>query len=206
MKKSILLSVAVLLAATLSAENVININLADYQLTDANSTAVLADNELTVSYDLGAWGASGVEFALDNLADITNIGFDFKGDASVETWVSFFPYLKDAAGNRFVSTAADLNISTWMSEWSTKKYMPADALWTTATPQLPYVAIGFLANPGEPTAATFAIRNVQVFTEGVESALTNTQADTKATKVIENGQVYILRDGVRYNLLGAVEQ
>ena len=36
MKKSILLSVAVLLAATLSAENIININLADYQLTDGS--------------------------------------------------------------------------------------------------------------------------------------------------------------------------
>lgn len=206
MKKSLLLSVAVLLAATLSAENVININLADYQLTDANSTAVLTDDVLTVSYDLGAWGASGVEFALDNLSDITNIGFDFKGDASVETWVSFFPYLKDAAGTRFVSTAADLNISTWMSQWSTQKYMPADALWATATPQLPYVAIGFLANPGEPTAATFAIRNVRVFTDGTGSALTNTQVPTKAIKIIENGQVYIFRDGVRYNLLGAVEQ
>ena len=134
MKKSILLSVAVLLAATLSAENIININLADYQLTDANSTAVLSGDSLIVSYNLGAWGASGVEFALDNLDNITNIGFDFKGDASVETWVSFFPYLKDAAGMRFVSTAADLNISTWMSEWSTQKYMPADALWATATP------------------------------------------------------------------------
>lgn len=206
MKKSILLSVAVLLAATLSAENVININLADYQLTDANSTAVLSGDSLTVSYDLGAWGASGVEFALDNLDNITNIGFDFKGDASVETWVSFFPYLKDAAGTRFYSADANLNISTWMSEWSTKKYMPETPLWVEATPQMPYVAIGFLANPQNPTAATFTIRNVQVFTDGTGSALTNTQVTAKATKIIENGQVYILRDGVRYNLLGAVEQ
>lgn len=37
----------------------------------------------------------------------------------------------------------------------------------------------------------------------IQTALTNTKAETKAVKMIENGQVVILKDGVRYNVLGA---
>ena len=36
------------------------------------------------------------------------------------------------------------------------------------------------------------------------TALNDATIATKATKVIENGQLYILKDGVRYNALGAV--
>ena len=37
----------------------------------------------------------------------------------------------------------------------------------------------------------------------IQTALTNTKAETKAVKMIENGQIVILKDGVRYNVLGA---
>ena len=37
----------------------------------------------------------------------------------------------------------------------------------------------------------------------IETALSNTKAETKAVKMIENGQIVILKDGVRYNVLGA---
>lgn len=36
----------------------------------------------------------------------------------------------------------------------------------------------------------------------IETALSNTKAETKAVKMIENGQIVILKDGVRYNVLG----
>ncbi len=36
------------------------------------------------------------------------------------------------------------------------------------------------------------------------SALENVQVEVKATKVIENGQLFILKDGVKYNVLGTV--
>ena len=36
------------------------------------------------------------------------------------------------------------------------------------------------------------------------TALNDATIATKATKVIENGQLYILKDGVRYNALGTV--
>ena len=41
-----------------------------------------------------------------------------------------------------------------------------------------------------------------IATEG--SALENTQVTEKAIKVIENGQLIIIKNGVRYNALGAV--
>lgn len=37
------------------------------------------------------------------------------------------------------------------------------------------------------------------------TALENTAAEVKAQKIIENGQVIIIRDGIRYNVLGAQE-
>lgn len=110
MKKFLLSFAAVLMAVTLSAEKVIDIDLAKYQTIDDNATAVLTDNELTVSYNLGAWGASGVSFALDNLTNVQNTSFEFKGDAAATTWTSFFACLVDANGNRFYNNAADLSI------------------------------------------------------------------------------------------------
>ena len=41
-----------------------------------------------------------------------------------------------------------------------------------------------------------------IATEG--SALENTRVTEKAIKVIENGQLIIIKNGVRYNALGAV--
>ena len=41
-----------------------------------------------------------------------------------------------------------------------------------------------------------------IATEG--SAIENTQATEKAIKAIENGQLIIIKNGVRYNALGAV--
>jgi hypothetical protein len=38
---------------------------------------------------------------------------------------------------------------------------------------------------------------------GLPSGLNNVNDDVKAVKIIENGQVYIIRNGVRYTVLGA---
>ncbi len=37
-----------------------------------------------------------------------------------------------------------------------------------------------------------------------ETALENAQVEVEATKVIENGQIYIIKNGVRYNVLGTI--
>ncbi len=49
--------------------------------------------------------------------------------------------------------------------------------------------------------------SVTITQKGETSALENTEADSNvARKIVENGQIYILRDGVRYNIFGAQVQ
>ena len=201
MKKSLLIIAAMFAAITINAGE-LNIDLSKNIAFDANAS--LADGVLTVSYNLGAWDAGGVKFDLDNL-DVTNLAFDFKGDASVESWVSLLVYLEDSEGGKWYSAAADLSISSWDAEWATKSFMPSDVLWgssTAAAPVKPFVSLGFMANPENPTAATFAIRNIVLTVEG-ETAIPNTQVEGKTVKVIRDGQVLILRDGKTFNALGA---
>ncbi len=48
-----------------------------------------------------------------------------------------------------------------------------------------------------------AITNLQVeLRDDAPTAIDNTNADTKVTKLIENGQLVIIKNGVRYNVLG----
>ena len=121
MKKSILFCAAVMMAASINAtEKTIDIDLAKYTLAGyqaekATPTLNATGDELTVAYDLGGWEGAGVEFALDNL-DVTNIGFEYIGGAEATEWTSFQVYLTDANGVRFISKAADLAISSWVSE------------------------------------------------------------------------------------------
>ena len=106
MKKISLFVAAMFAAITINAGE-INIDLSKNIAFDANSS--LADGVLTVSYNLDAWGAGGVKFNLDNL-DVTNLAFDYKGDASVAEWVSLLVYLEDSEGGQWYSNAADLSI------------------------------------------------------------------------------------------------
>lgn len=49
----------------------------------------------------------------------------------------------------------------------------------------------------------FTMANAYFYKEG-ETALENTTATVKAQKVIENGQIVIIKNGVRYNAVGAM--
>ena len=44
------------------------------------------------------------------------------------------------------------------------------------------------------------------FVDGVSTALNNVAAPVKAVKVIEDGQIILIRNGVKYNALGAIIQ
>ncbi len=44
------------------------------------------------------------------------------------------------------------------------------------------------------------------FVDGVSTALNNIAAPVKAVKVIEDGQIILIRNGVKYNALGAIIQ
>lgn len=204
MKKFFLFSAALCAALTVNA-GVVNIDLSTAVLTSSAVTKTLDNNELTVNYNTPeAWGSEGVTFALDNL-DVTELSFDYKGDMSVATWVSLIVYLKDSQGGLWYSAAADLSISEWNAEWANVTFMPTDVLWETSqasAPVKPFTELGFLANPENPTDASFAIRNVKLTVPGSE-AINNAVVQSKAVKVIRDGQVLILRDGKTFNALGA---
>lgn len=211
MKKSLLFATALFAALTLNAQQAINIDLSKYQKAGGNVdevTPTLADGVLTVEYNFTtAWANGGVEYALANLPQIDSIAFDYKGDLRATEWVSFQVYIKDSEGIRWYSSAADLSISSWVAEWQSKCYMPSDVLWDPAPAypigEKPFVAIGFLANPQNPTEASFAIRNVKVFVPGSGTGITNVSATPKAQKLIRDGQMLIIRDGKTFNAIGA---
>ena len=199
--KKLFLFAALFAAVTMSAKE-LTIDLSKGQSTGGAALA-LDNGELTVSYNLESWGAGGVSFALDN-QDVSNIAFEYIGDATVEAWVSFLVYLVDSEGGMWYSSAADLSISSWVNEWSSQSYMPSDILWESSTaeaPVKPFTALVFIANPEVATAATFAIRNVKI-TVPDETAIENTVVEGKAVKVIRDGQVMIIRDGKAFNALG----
>ena len=65
------------------------------------------------------------------------------------------------------------------------------------------VAFQFSATPDYNTGAIF-IDNVKVAEHvNEETAISNTGSETKAVKAIENGQLIIIREGVKYNAQGA---
>lgn len=211
MKKTLLFVCLLFAAMAVNASEVITINLADYTLSGANAadcSATLNNGELAVAYKIGAWGAGGVEFALPNIAKVDSIAFEFKGDAAATAWVSFFAFIADNHGNRFVNSAADLCISSWVTDWQAKNYLPENELWTTTGVKIndnPATAIGFWANPGEETTASFTIRNVKVYyTADETTGLSAQTVKTASKKIIKDGQVLIVRDGVQYNILGSV--
>ena len=210
MKKFFFFAAAMMAAITVNAK-VINIDLSQYVSAGDNADAVtpsLANDVLTVEYNFTeAWANGGVEFALQNLEQVNSIAFDYKGDARATEWVSFQVYLKDSEGIRWYSAEADLSISSWVADWQSKNYMPSDVLWDPAPSynigDHPFVAFGFLANPGSATEASFAIRNVKLYVPDDETAISNVAADAKAVKEIRNGQVVILRGDKVFNALGA---
>jgi len=202
MKKLFLFAAAMMAALAINAKE-LTIDLSQ-GVSTGGAVLALNNGELTASYDLEPWGAGGVSFALDDL-DVTNIAFDYKGDASVESWVSFLVYLVDSEEGMWFSSAADLSISSWNAEWASQSYMPGDVLWGSSTktaPVKPFSKLVFIANPENATAATFAIRNVKLTVVESGTAIDNVATDAKAVKVIRDGQVYILRDGKTYNALG----
>lgn len=210
MKKFFFFAAAMMAAITVNAK-VINIDLSQYTIAGGSPEAVtpsLANDVLTVEYNFTeAWTNGGVEFALANLEQIDSIAFDYKGDARATEWVSFQVYIKDSEGIRWYSSAADLSISSWAAEWQSKRYMPSDVLWDPAPSyaigERPFVAYGFLANPGAATEASFAIRNVKLYVPDDETAISNVASAAKAVKEIRNGQVVILRGDKVFNTLGA---
>lgn len=137
------------------------INLAQARVVGEASTS-LANGELTVNYNISsAWGAAGVDFALDNRSDIESFSFDFRG-CGATLWTSFFPFLQDD-GYRWVNYPTG-DYSLGDTEWQRITDVPFAALWNDnpshAFGDHPFNAVGFLANPSAASQGFFMIRNV----------------------------------------------
>ena len=131
-KRFFTLLLALLSAFSVNADEV-TIDLSKYTPigdTATNISAFLSNDVLTVFYDIvNSWNIGGVVFALDSL-DVTNIAFDYKGDAAATEWVSFQVYLTDSKGGMWYSAAANLCISSINNAgWQSVSYMPGDVLW-----------------------------------------------------------------------------
>lgn len=164
-----------------------------------------SNNELMVNYDLAAWGNGGPKFALPNIKTdrVESIQFEFIGDEALSTWTSFQVYLEDNNGIKWYNQAADLHLNG-IGTWTSQKYLPTDELWTTGnTLGSVYSALVFLANPGVATKSSFGIRKVKInFVQAAPTGLEQMEVCPKVVKIIENGQLLIIRDGVRYNAIG----
>lgn len=204
--KKLFLFAALFAAVTLNAKEMV-IDLSKWALIKTDGATVNASinaDVVTVNYTTTAgWDdMAGVSYALDNL-NVTNIAYEYKGDALLDTWTSFLVYLEDVDGTKWFNQEADLHVSGWEGEWSSQSYFPTDALWATpsySAGEKPFTSIGFMVNGGSATS-TFAIKNVKL-TLLDETAIENTTVEAKAVKVIRDGQVLILRDGKAFNALG----
>ena len=204
MKKFYLFVAALFAAVTINAkEIVVDLSTAsEIAYAGCTATPSLSEGIVTINYSAGSWQWSGVEFSLDNLAEITSVSFDYKGDGSS---VVIYAYLRDSEGNRWCKGDYYLNLSS--TGWTTESaYVPDGALWDApayAIGDHPFTKFGVIANPGAETIGVFELRNVVITVPDDATAFSNVQAEQKAQKVVRNGQIFIIRDGRTFNALGA---
>ncbi len=124
------------------------------------------------------------------------------------------------ADDYFVVMAATNTAAAVPSAFALYKYADASKDFATMTPLwfFPQAGMGGASN-GVRTAVPSVevsgnVANIYVYTQmngygrytltcPVKTAVENIATDVKAEKIIENGQVYIIRNGVRYSVLGA---
>ncbi|MBR4547991.1 MAG: InlB B-repeat-containing protein [Paludibacteraceae bacterium] len=119
----------------------------------------------------------------------------------------------------FVIMAATNNVENPAGSFAPFKYADAAKAFSGLEPLwfFPAGGMGTMTNAYRTAIPTVEVREdkayIYLYTgengygvyemTGVRSGLTNTKDDVKALKVVENGQVYIIRNGVRYTVLGA---
>ncbi|MBQ7631145.1 MAG: hypothetical protein IJS82_00065 [Paludibacteraceae bacterium] len=158
MKKFFFLA-ALFVAVTLNAET-LEVDLSNPSAIGTVATS-LNDGELTVEWTVNeAWGASGIELALNNLTDVYSISFEYKGDGA---GIGLIPYIRDINGIRWYD--ADKWASLELTEWTSVTIAPQTDLWDEPDYEYgeqPFNKLGFIANPENPTEGTFALRNIKV--------------------------------------------
>ena len=213
MRKSIFLVVALLATVSINAKEIIvDLSKGVESVTEGEATISYAEDVATVQWKVNAnWEVAGVEFPIDNLAEIISFSFEYRGDGNAS---GMLPYLRDLDGNRW------WNEGTWSSlsenEWTQVTVNePFTSLWDGATEfgAVPFTLIGFVANAGVDEGefagenGVFELKNVIIIVpdkedEKEKEAVENVHALSKTVKVIRNGQMMILRDGKTFNALG----
>lgn len=139
---------------------------------DTAYNAALGNSSANVSYDNGistvnyttnsAWLWAGAKFPVNNLTGITAISFDYKGDGSR---ISLISYAHDGSYRWIEDEGSSVQLSS--TSWQTYRFTPGSPLWTDATPthqfgEVPITDIGFIANPMTATSGSFQLRNLFV--------------------------------------------
>lgn len=212
MKKSLLIIAALFAAFTINAkEIVIDLSTAVKEVTSDNdeATFTLAEGVLTINWTaMAGWAEQGVAFPLDNITEITNISFEYKGDgvaAYGEDGVCLYPRLRDAEGKRWYKKDYWPNVQE--TSWQTESMLPDNCPWDNADYAFgdkPFTSLAFVVNPSAAGNGIFYLRNIKITVPGSdETALDNIAAQSKVVKVVRDGQVLFIRDGKTFNALGA---
>jgi len=203
MKKSLLFVAALFAAVAMNAKEItVNLSSAVEEQENGSATVTASASEVSVNWNVTVgYGVAGFEVQLgENLASVTGLSFEYKGDGSAHGLIH---YLRDSEGSRWWDDANWLDMEA--QTWTNKSVTPAKCLWDGATYPYgthPIAAVGFIANPDNPASGTFAIKNVKLIVPD-GTGIDNTAIETKATKVFRDGQMVILRDGKAFNALGA---
>jgi len=162
MKKIFFLTAAICAVMTISA-SVVNVNLSSPSTTldRGKATTSFADGVLTVNWEVtDAWGAAGVEFALNNLSGVSAVSFEYQGDGAE---IGLIPYLRDSEGNRWWDAESWSSLA--VTEWTEVIITPGTCLWDGATYKYgdqPFVKVGFIANPATAVSGVFKLRNITI--------------------------------------------
>ncbi len=206
--KKLFLFAALFAAVTLNAkEIVIDLSKAEPISGAGTITPAFAEGVLTINWEATAgWAHFGVEIPLEELTDIEEIAYEYKGDGAASygtEGVVLYPYLRDIEGNRWYK--ADYWPNTQEIEWQSEAFLPNIGDWDSpdySFGEKAFEKFGFVAQPSKAGKGVFYLRNVKL-TVSDATAVENVAASVKATKVVRDGQVLILRDGKTYNALGA---
>ena len=121
------------------------------------------------------------------------------------------------APNAYLITIAESEHGSVTANWDNKKYRtPVGALVTlTVTPEEGYVCTSLTWNgtplhdevEGQPITFTMPAEEVEVvatFDTNFPTSVESSKAEKKAVKFIENGQLIIIKNGVKYDALGQI--
>ena len=204
MKKSLLFVAALFAAFAINAkEFTVDLSKAVEEQENGSATFSFASGELTVNWTVNVKDEiAGVEIPIDNLTKVTKLSYEYKGDGS---GVGLIHYLRDEDGNRWWDSNGWYSLEP--TAWTPIEVAPFTTLWDGQADadfgKKPFVKVGFIANPSAPKSGKFYLRNVKITADsgtGIDQISQEPIANSQ--KLIKDGQLIIIRNGVEYNAAG----